>query len=110
MGKLGLSQSEFWSSSLRDLRLRMEGFFELEEDRLKGQYERDRLFTILASNIHLDKKSQYQRPIDMIVFPWEKEFKKKEVVPEKPMTPEEKKERFGKMDAYMLKKYGNSNG
>lgn len=103
MGKLGLSQNEFWASSLYDLSLRLKGFYELEEDRQRSDYERDRLFTLYLLNIHIDKKHRMTKTSDLMTFPWEKSGE----TPVRILTPEEIQEKFEETDMKMKQKYGN---
>ncbi len=102
-GKLGLSQDEFWASSLTDLSLRIGGFFELETEKQHAEYERQRLFTLLLLNIHIDKKRRIKSPIDLIEFPWEQTHKP----PPKILNKKQKLDRFARMDKQMLEKFNN---
>lgn len=102
MGKMGLSQTEFWQSSLSDLSLMMVGFWELEEQRQHANYERDRLFTLLLLNIQIDKKHRIKKPIDLIEFPWEKD----NTPAIKILSKEERQAKFARMDRAMKQKYG----
>lgn len=101
MGKLGLSQSEFWSSSLNDISLRIKGFYKIEEERQQAEYERQRFFTTMLLNIHIDKKHRIKSPSELVVFPWE-DTQKPSVTPK---SEEQKKRDFSKVDAYMRKKW-----
>lgn len=102
LGKLGLSLSEFWQSSLEDLSLRFSGFYELEQERQRAEYERDRFFTMSLLNIQIDRKHRFDKPTDWFKFPWEEE-EKPEV---KILSKEERLKRFARMDRAMKKKYG----
>jgi hypothetical protein len=99
---MGLSLSEFWQSSLFDLSLMISGFYELEQERIRADYERDRIFTMMLLNIQIDKKHRFKTPDDFMPFPWEQEDK-----PEvKILSKKERFEKFARMDRAMKQKYG----
>lgn len=80
------------------------GFFELENDRMKEAYYRERLFTYYLLNIHIQKEHRIKSPTDFMPFEWEDSY---QVTPEvEVLTTEEIQKRFDKMDRAMKQKYG----
>ena len=107
MGKLGLSQFEYYTSSFYDLTLRIEGFHELEKERQHVNYERDRFFTVHLMNLQIESKHRFKTVTDLVRFPWEAKQKAKIIVP---LEPTDVKQKFRKSDEYMLKKWQEENG
>ena len=87
-GQCGMSDSEFWQCTLRDVNNRIKGFFELEQYRQQREWERSRwLATVLLSPSL--QKGKTLKPKDLIEFEWEKPKAK----PKKQLSEQEEKER-----------------
>ena len=75
-GYLGMSPEEFYDYLPRYFWNKVDGFYELENLREKGSWERTRWQTTLLLNIQMSKGKRL-KPTDLIEFEWEKEEKSK---------------------------------
>ena len=71
-GQLGMNVDDFYDMLPREFWNKVDGFYELENMRQRGSWERTRWSTCLLLNIHLPKNKSI-KPTDLIQFDWEKE-------------------------------------
>lgn len=101
LGCLRIPEEEYWDTTLRSLMNRIEGFFEMENRREQGEWERVRWQSVLILNMFA-KKGRSIKPKDLVTFPWEQE-KRIPPPPARKLTPEEIREKFAKYDEKMRK-------
>ena len=70
-----MSVEDFYNMLPRHFWNKLDGFYELENIREKGQWERTRWTTTLLLNIQLSKGKRL-KPTDLIEFEWDKKEKK----------------------------------
>ena len=97
-----LPEQEYNDTTLRKLHNRITGFFEMENRREQGSWERVRWQSALILQMFAKKGSKI-KPKDLAVFPWEEEAKTipKGVV----LTPEEQRQKFEKADKRMRERW-----
>tara|TARA_R110002124_G_scaffold210675_1_gene377097 strand:+ start:840 stop:1112 length:273 start_codon:yes stop_codon:yes gene_type:complete len=66
---------EFYEMLPRHFWNKLDGFYELQNIREKGEWERVRWSTALLLNVHLSKGKTI-KPTDLIQFEWDKKTKK----------------------------------
>ena len=76
---MGLTPNEFWDLTQREFWNKLEGFYELEENRERREWTRTRWQTCLFLNCYTGKDNTLQ-PQDLIKFDWEQEEIQKEIV------------------------------
>lgn len=69
-GEIGMPNDEFWNSTPKEFHYRQKGYFAKLERIDRNEWERIRWQTTALLNIHSSKDL---KPIDIAVFPWEKE-------------------------------------
>lgn len=69
-GGLGMSESEFWRTSLRYLYNRLEGYQKMREMESRERYEVARYMAAITVGPHV-KKGAIKRLTDLGEFPWE---------------------------------------
>ena len=70
-----LSPAAFYSMEFQDFLLAAEGFMDLEENRERQQWERQRWLAAIMLQPHA-KKNTTIKPTDICKFPWDKKPKK----------------------------------
>tara|TARA_R110001599_G_scaffold152927_1_gene338013 strand:+ start:231 stop:506 length:276 start_codon:yes stop_codon:yes gene_type:complete len=70
-----MSVEDFYNMLPRHFWNKLDGFYELENIREKGQWERTRWTTTLLLNIQIAKGKRL-KPTDLIEFEWDKKDKK----------------------------------
>lgn len=93
---MGLSESEFWNTTLRTLTNRIKGYTKRQEDKQRTEWERTRWQTCVMVNMLSSKRV---RPVDLLRLPWDN------IEPPRPLTAEERKQRFGAMDKRIKEQY-----
>jgi len=73
-----MSVDEFYDMLPRYFFNKMDGFFELEQLRERGAWERTRWQTCYLLNIHIERNKQIKLK-DLIKFGWEKDDKKDKI-------------------------------
>lgn len=91
-----LSEDEMYDTTLRSLLNRVRGFSQAAEMHQRQEWERTRWQAAAIAN-YLSKKPV--RPADLLKLPWDVERL------EKPLTAEERKERFAEMDRRMKERF-----
>lgn len=82
-----MTPDEFYDITPSDFNLKLEGFYEAENDRERREYERQRWVIINIINCWIEKP--IKKATDLVVFEWEKTETKKPVVKlSEAMTPE----------------------
>ena len=76
LGQLRLSPSSFYDMLFSDFLLAAQGFYDLEEQRQRSNWERHRWTATILLSPH-SKKGQKIKPHDLCIFPWEKKPKSK---------------------------------
>ena len=102
-----IPEDEYLDTTLRRLRYRIEGFFEIENRREKSEWERVRWQSTLILNMFA-KKGQTIKPKQIAVFPWEEEVKIKPP-PGKLLSRQEQLAKFAAYDKKMREKWGKAN-
>ena len=101
-----MPEDEYLDTTLRMLYYRIEGFFELEDRREKGHWERVRWQSALVLNMFA-KKGQQIKPKQLVTFPWETDQAIIKPLP-RVLTREEQREKFAKYDQLMQKKWAKA--
>lgn len=93
-GELGMTSSEFWDSSPRDLDNRYKGYLKTQQE----EWERTRWMVFrMKTTTEAETKGGSMSVQDIAVFPWEeKQVKAKD----KPLDPEKQKKLEAAMDAH----------
>ncbi|MBK8706582.1 MAG: hypothetical protein IPN33_25435 [Saprospiraceae bacterium] len=91
-------------SELRTIFSAIEKFYELEETRQQQEWERTRWQATTLVNIQL-KRGDRMKVTQLLPLPWDNQEK---LQVSKPLTYEEQKERFEKIDAFMKQRKGTS--
>lgn len=95
---------DYMDSELCTLFNAIEAYFEVEETRQRQEWERTRWQAATLVNIQLKKKDRL-KVNELLPLPWDKEGDLQVV---KPLTYEEQKERFEKIDAFMKQRKAQS--
>ena len=75
LGQMCLSPAAFYSMEFTDFLIAAEGFVELEENRERQNWERQRWLATVLLQPHT-KKGTSLKPTDIAKFPWDKKAKK----------------------------------
>jgi len=76
LGVLRLGLSALYDLTFEEFGNAMRGFYELEEQRQRQEWERTRWLATITMQPHV-KKGSIKKPTDIATFPWEEEQKKK---------------------------------
>ena len=74
MGVLRLSLSALYDLTLQEFGNAIEGFYDLEEQRQRTEWERTRWAVMIGLQPHV-RKGSVKKPQDVARFPWEEERK-----------------------------------
>ena len=97
VGVLGMSISDYMNAELRTIVNALNQYYELEEERQRQYWERTRWQTAALVNIQLSKKDKI-KVFDLLPLPWDDEIQRTTA---KPMSYDEQKAAFEKIDAMM---------
>lgn len=93
---MGLTEDELYETTLRSFLNRVKGFSEANEMYQRQEWERTRWQAAAIAN-YLSKKPV--KPGDLLKLPWDVDRL------EKPLTAEERKQRFAEMDRRMKQRF-----
>jgi len=68
---MGLDPATFYNMSLREWTMAQQGFFEVEEAKMRGEWERARWMAYVFLKPH-DTKKNLHSVTDLVKFSWEK--------------------------------------
>lgn len=75
LGYLRLGLSALYDMTFAEFSNAMHGFYELEEQRQRQEWERTRWLAMITMQPHV-KKGSIKKPTDLVTFPWEEKKSK----------------------------------
>ena len=96
---MGMSEKEFYDSSMRSVMNRVDGFSQEVKSRERQEWDRTRWLASVVVNL-VSKRTV--KPGDLLKLPWDAESL------ERPLTKEEREERFAEMDRRMAERFGKT--
>lgn len=96
--------NDYMNSELCTLFNAIEAYFEVEETRQRQEWERTRWQAATLVNIQL-KRQDRMKVTELLPLPWDREEKMQVA---KPLTYDEQKERFERIDAFMKQRKATS--
>lgn len=101
-----MSLSDYMDSELRTLFNAIEKHFEIEEQRQRQEWERVRWLAATTVNIQLKRKDRV-KVTELLPLPWDSDGGKQVA---KPLSYDEQKALFEKLDNYVAQKKAAKNG